>query len=184
MCEDMIVRYAAPTLAGMKAGSLFSCPFTDECAMRDCVRAWNREISEKGVKAVPVSKTRNGRTLIYVYRSSKLQRDLSDRKADSLLKGLGYDTGNVNGCVMKLLHRIRGRGDFPHETGLFLGYPPEDVDCFMKTGGRGCKCVGCWKVYGDAEAAESLFRTFRKCTMNLLKRYNNGQSIGSFTIAV
>ena len=27
MCEELMVRHASPTLAGLKTGSLFSCPF-------------------------------------------------------------------------------------------------------------------------------------------------------------
>ncbi|MBR5180388.1 MAG: DUF3793 family protein [Lachnospiraceae bacterium] len=37
--------------------------------------------------------------------------------------------------------------------GLFLGYPPFDVKCFMNDSRENVKQVGCWKVYGDEEEA-------------------------------
>ena len=35
MSEEMVVRQCAPTLAGIKAGSLFPCPCTDRDALLD-----------------------------------------------------------------------------------------------------------------------------------------------------
>ena len=34
MSEDIIVRHCSPTLAGMKTGNMFSCPFADEDEMK------------------------------------------------------------------------------------------------------------------------------------------------------
>ena len=35
-----------------------------------------------------------------------------------------------------------------------LGYPAEDVQGFIENETKECKCVGCWKVYGDEEKAK------------------------------
>ena len=53
------------------------------------------------------------------------------------------------------MQRLGQAAEFPHEIGLFLGYPPEDVQGFLEN--RLCKCVGCWKVYGDEQAAQNGF---------------------------
>ena len=44
MSEEMVVRQCAPTLAGIKAGSLFPCPCTDRDALLDEVRQLNRRL--------------------------------------------------------------------------------------------------------------------------------------------
>ena len=44
-------------------------------------------------------------------------------------------------------------GEFPHEVGLFLSYPPEDVKGFIDHRANDFKCAGLWKVYGDEEKA-------------------------------
>lgn len=49
-------------------------------------------------------------------------------------------------------HLMEARG--LNEVGLFLGYPPEDVRCFMNDSRRGVKCTGCWKAYGDEETEQ------------------------------
>ena len=71
MSEDIIVRYCAPTLAGIKTGNMFSCPFVDEDEMRDSVRRWNRVLVKKGVRVLPL-KFKDNRALVYVYRVSRL----------------------------------------------------------------------------------------------------------------
>lgn len=49
-------------------------------------------------------------------------------------------------CVSQLVRRLRRQEDFPHEVGLFLSYPPEDVAGFIANNARRCKCAGLWKV--------------------------------------
>jgi len=53
--------------------------------------------------------------------------------------------------------------EFPHEIGLFLGYPVEDVRGFIEQRGKDCKLSGYWKVYGDEQAARRLFHQFDRC---------------------
>ena len=77
---------------------------------------------------------------------------------------------------MKLIERLRGN-EFPHEIGLFLSYPPEDVKGFMADP-CACKCSGCWKVYGGREAAEKQFARYRKCTGVYCEQWREGLSSG------
>ncbi|MBP0060806.1 MAG: DUF3793 family protein [Eubacterium sp.] len=41
-----------------------------------------------------------------------------------------------------------------------LGYPAEDVQGFIENETKECKCVGCWKVYGDVEQAQKKFEQY------------------------
>ena len=60
--------------------------------------------------------------------------------------------------------RLRRESDFPHEVGLFLGYPPRDVEGFIREKARRAKCTGAWKVYGDEEVARKTFALYKRCT--------------------
>ena len=44
------------------------------------------------------------------------------------------------------------------------------------------KCVGAWKVYGDAEAAQKRFTQFEKCTAAYCRLYRSGSSIERLTV--
>ena len=83
-----------------------------------------------------------------------------------------------------LKKRLSESGEFPHEIGLFLGYPPEDVEGFIENRGKNCKCVGCWKVYGDPEQAVRQFARFKKCREVYLRLYRDGKkSLDQLTVA-
>ena len=178
MPEELIIQQASPTLAGLKTGSLFTCPFQSEQQLRAEVEALNRRLTPKGVK-MRIMRLRR-RALLYLYRPEHLQRDFAGDDAAEILSACGYSTGDVESCVLRLRERIRDGGAFPHEVGLFLGYPPEDVRGFIE--GGTCKCVGCWKVYGDEDSARRRFAQFRKCTSVYTSLYARGRSIERLTV--
>ena len=99
-----------------------------------------------------------------------------------LLRRRGYPTEDATRCVVRLMHRVCEGPEFPHEIGLFLGYPTEDVRGFIERD-TPCKCVGCWKVYGDAAAAEERFRQYRRCTAAYCRALDLGQSVERLTVA-
>lgn len=180
MNEEMIVRYCAPTLASLKTGNMFSCRFESIDGMREAVRGINRRLSGKGLRAIPL-RYDGEKALIYIYRPCMLRRDLCDEAACSLLREQGYACNNPNRCLIRLREKMRVSGDFPHEIGLFLGYPPEDVHGFIHCKGE-AKCTGCWKVYGDVDSACRTFERYRKCTDVYLRQWARGRDIEKLTV--
>ena len=142
----------------------------------------NKRLLSKGVRILPLRFT-DEKALIYVYRPGKLSSDLSDSKADAILQQQGYCTGSCEKCIVQLVRKLRREEEFPHEIGLFLGYPPEDVCGFMENKACNCKCVGCWKVYGDEEAAKKKFAQYKKCTQVYSDQWANGTDIERLTVA-
>lgn len=163
MSDQFIVERCSPTLAGLKTGSLFPVEYSDRAEINREIRDLNRTLALKGLRAIPVRYT-DRFVLIYLYRPDYLKRDLEQKEAEEILRELGYSCGSTNRCVAELERQMKKRETFPHEIGLFLGYPPEDVRGFMRDSRRGCKCIGYWKVYGDVERAEKTFQKYRKCT--------------------
>lgn len=181
MLEAMLIRYCSPTLAGLKTGALFSCPFADGAQMRACVRGWNARLRKKGLCVLPL-RCHKERTLIYIYRSSALLRDLVSTQATQLLAELGYPCPCPERCIARLMDKLKQSPDFPHEIGLFLGYPVEDVRGFIRDPAA-CKYAGCWKVYGDAHAARALFARYRECTRLYGEQLALGASLEQLTAA-
>ena len=131
MSEYQIIRFCAPTLAGLKTASLFCCDAPDEAELLGQLRHWNTSLAPKGLRMLPL-RIWNGRALIYLYRPKALARDLACEDAACLLNGSGYDGTEPSGCLRCLMGRLQCQKDgFPHEIGLFLGYPPEDVRGFI-----------------------------------------------------
>lgn len=181
MSEELLIRHCAPTLAGMKTGSLFSYRPQQNEDLNAELRRLNRLLGRKGLRVMPLGVQR-GRVLIYVYRPDRLRRDLNDSEAGAMLCNLGYSVCSTGKCVAALMQRLRENGSFPHEIGLFLGYPPEDVAGFIAHRDCGCKCVGCWKVYGDAAAAEETFSRYKQCTSSYLRAFHSGRSLSQLAV--
>lgn len=181
MSEQQFIRCAAPTMAGIKTGSLFPFRYDSrEEAIRE-MRSYNRRLSPRGLRLLPLRMT-DGCAMLYLYRPGRLGADLQDRDAAVLLREAGYPACDETGCIRELRRRLAEQTGFPHEIGLFLSYPPEDVRGFMEHRDRGCKCVGCWKVYGDEKAARRKFAQFKHCTDCYLRRNARGCSLERLTV--
>lgn len=182
MSEEIFVRHCAPTLAGIKTGSLFSCEFADSIDMSENIKQLNRRLNNKGLRILPL-KFERGRALIYAYRPLKLFYDFQCCGVRELLGTLGYDENIPEKCIVRLKQKLNDGGEFPHEIGLFLGYPLEDVCGFIQNKAKGYKCIGEWKVYGDEETAKKLFAKYRKCTEIYCRHLANGKSVERLTTA-
>ena len=116
MSEELVIRQAAPTLAGIKTGSLFPCPCEDKAALLAEIRAFNRRYQARGLCLLPLRFTK-GKALLYLYRPAALQRDLDSDAAAKLLAGAGYPCGSCGGCVAALVRRMRSSAEFPLPAG-------------------------------------------------------------------
>ncbi len=182
MSEEIIISQCSPTLAGLKTGNMFTYPYGTAEEMRAAVRRWNRVFSEKGLRVLPLKY--NGRSaLIYLYRPSMLSRDLQNKTAYNILAKCGYGFRSPETCIAQLIKRMSDCGEFPHEVGLFLGYPPEDVEGFIENKARSCKFTGYWKVYGDEKKAKRIFAKYSKCTRVYTEQYAGGKTIERLTVA-
>lgn len=94
-----------------------------------------------------ILRRRQGKALLYVFRKSRLQNDLLAPGVARFLSGYGYDTTKADDALERLKKRLSDSAMFPHEIGVFLGYPLGDVIGFIQNAGHNCKCTGCWKVY-------------------------------------
>ena len=163
MSDRTLVDHASPTLAGLKTGSLFPVSYPDERAMKEDVRRYNRRIRHTGLCLLPV-RYRDGRALLYLYRGRSLDRDLNRQKIRRILAAAGYTGTNTPECICELIGRMNQSAGFPHEVGVFLGYPPEDVEGFIRNHAKNFKFIGTWKVYENEDEARNSFERYRKCT--------------------
>ena len=183
MSDEMIIRHCSSTLAGLKTGNVFNCPYSDRKELLSAVRSLNRRLVPKGVRVIPLRMSAD-RVLLYIYRPNKLENDLAEEDAAKILREYGYSVDDSDKCVVRLSKRLHESEEFPHEIGLFLGYPPEDVRGFIENRACGYKCIGCWKVYGDEQNAKKQFEKYQKCTNVYCTQWAKGRSIERLTVAV
>jgi hypothetical protein len=180
--EQFLISHCAPTLANLKTASLFQYDFSSEDELEQRLDAVNRQLNCKGV-FLEALRVQDSRALIFVYRKSKLQEDLQKNAVAEFLSSYGYRGNSVVHCIENLKHRFALRKEFPHEIGIFLGYPLRDVTGFIENAGRNSKCTGCWKVYGNACEAIKLFEKYKKCKNIYQKLFSCGRSVMQLTVA-
>ena len=120
-----LATICAPTLAGLKPASLFRYqPASGQDGTAMAV-AWHALLAPRGVtvrvlKACPVT----GAVLVYVYRPTQVAAILQRGDVQDFLQSEGYTPGDAESMLAQLSQRLCCEEDFPHEIGVFLGYPP------------------------------------------------------------
>lgn len=183
MSDELVVRYCAPTLAGLKTANMFTCNVQSDLELMQDVDRLNQQLCYKGIRVLVLSVAKE-RALIYIYRPDRLADDLNDEIAKGILKMNGYSSLDPDVCILQLIDKLKTNPDFPHEIGLFLGYPPFDVKGFIENKSKKQKCTGYWKVYGDKKSAENTFRKYKKCTKVYYSQWLNGKSIEQLSVAI
>ena len=126
--EAVLVEQCATTLAGVKPASLFRYQGADKRQPREAAARWAKELAPYGI-TIRVLKycPQTGACLIYLYRAGWLRSILSEPSTRAFLAGQGY--GADQSCqelLRQLSRRLCLEREFPHEIGVFLGYPLEE----------------------------------------------------------
>ena len=149
--EDVLVEQCAPTLAGIKPASLFRFQADSLETIRLHTAEWDQRLRSFGIR-VHLLKECPGTLagMIYLYREKWLTQLVAEKELEQ---------------------------EYPHEIGIFLGYPLQDVVGFIENKARNYTCCGYWKCYGDPAAAQKCFERYRICTRIYKKRYASGTPI-------
>ena len=180
--EQYLIDNCSPTLASLKTANLFNYRYSNIDELETAVKRWNDELSGKGI-TVTVLRRRENTALIYVYRAERLSEDFSRPGVARFMKRHGYENTDIGDCTDILREKLTNSEDFPHEIGLFLGYPLGDVIGFIDNAGKNSRCTGCWKVYCNECEAIRTFARFDKCRAVYQKMWANGRSIVQLTVA-
>ncbi len=171
-----LAYHAAPTLLGIKCANLVSLN-EKEYDIAPSAEDFNRRTAVKGLHCRTLCSC-SGSALLLIYNETLLARRFADEEVRAMLTGFGYPAdASLEECISILSERIRRKGDFPHEIGIFLDYPLEDVRGFIEHKGSNCKFCGCWKVYGCEESARRKFACYEKCRAYLCRRLHEGADL-------
>ncbi len=180
--ESFLIWRCAPVIAGMKSANLVSVSKVSFPSAEEQVLRISQEDSPLKFAIICGCAQR---VLVFVYREDLLERALCSPAASLWLEQYGYTKNmSVAQKVERLTRRLekenncasceQGRAAFPHEVGVFLGYPLEDVKGFVLHGGQGAKISGYWKVYGDEERARKVFSLYERCFAKSLEIAEQG----------
>ena len=173
--EKLLAFHTAPTLLGIKCGSLISVK-PSKYAVNEYKGIFERKLKSQGLKMKVLCQC-SERVLVYVYNEKKLTEKLSEHKTAEFLNSYGYSANmSLNGKLNILSERI-SCGNFPHEIGVFLDYPLDDICGFIRNNGKNFLLCGYWKVYCNPQSAEKTFKCYHQCRNFLCCKLSQGLNL-------
>lgn len=181
MDEALIIRHCAPTLAGLKVASLYNSTFEQFDAFLDELESFNDRFALKDIRLRFLRLT-GTHALVYLYRPQVLAQILAEPEIRQFLGEYGYTRFDAEGALSELSQKFCVCASFPHEIGIFLGYPLDDVKDFIKNSGKNCRLCGCWKVYHHEDAAKKAFDCFDRCSHVYQQRFDEGFALDKLAV--
>lgn len=171
--ELLLATQCAPFLCKLAIANVLTID-TDDVAMFIIM------LKSMKVKAKILYRKENW-VVLYLYRAEMLQKYLDKTEIRLFLMEQGYYENDLTGLINHFALRINtyyeGDSDYPHEMGIFLGYPLEDVKGFIENDGKGFLHMGYWKVYHNPEESIERFRMFDQKREWMVREVISGKSI-------
>ena len=168
--ESQLALQCAPVLAGLKISNLLNIHKSKVCILKQLLKETNLSYY--------VLLENAKRVAILIYQRKALHQYLMLPEVSAFLKRVGYSENDLQKMFALLSFRYKQcmcrQGEFPHEMGLFLGYPLEDVQGFITNQGSNSLCSGYWKVYENKEAKMDLFRQYEQAKEWMVLFVSNG----------
>ncbi|MCM1495603.1 MAG: DUF3793 family protein [Bacteroides sp.] len=171
--EMLLALHCAPIISGIKISNLVV--LTREQSMVLC-----RNIRSSGL-AVWFLNYGEASNPVLIFRRNEMQQFLLQSDIEGALRQFGYSDVRLIPVLLQLSAHMReykdGEREFPHELGILLGYPLEDVLGFMENDGENYTYCGYWKVYGDIEEAKRVFHTYNEVRNLAVTQVLNGSGV-------
>ncbi|MDR2747710.1 MAG: DUF3793 family protein [Treponema sp.] len=158
--ERAIIRHCSPILMGCKPAALFPL---DSANVYPLLR-----VIPLNIRCL-VLREQKGRALLFLFDAAMLESAIFHNPVREFLTGMGYPSRSSLPLFLAHLQKQFVHAPCPHEVGLFLGYPLDDVQGFIENRGSRYKLCGTWKVYGDVEKARDHFRRYELCRERMRK---------------
>jgi hypothetical protein len=163
----------APVISGIKISNLLTIPAK---SLREL-----SAVLKKTELSFRILYPGRERLVILIYRETELKEYLEREEVMAFIYKCGYETSDISKIfpvfVKRYMRYMELKQDFPHELGLFLGYPIEDVEGFIKENGKNYLYSGYWKVYKDAELKIRLFKNYEKVQTEIVRLLYEGLDI-------
>lgn len=177
--ETQMALRCAPLILGLKTSNLLSV--SDEQAIRVPQLLQHSQMKSYLLFQGKQNVQKDAKAVFLLYRLKPLCNHLADRSVQELLLQFGYCDFSMDGLLTRFASRYAAcmcnKAQFPHEMGIFLGYPTEDVCGFIENKGKKFLCAGYWKVYANAAQKRRLFQYFDRASELLVKLLAQGVRI-------
>lgn len=100
--------------------------------------------------------------ILLIYSEKNLEKFINNKETKEFLLKLEYNLQDNLGSILDKLVQRYNRFHCPHELGVFLGIPLEDVIDFMECTTKKCLLCGYWKVFNNSDDALEIFNNYNR----------------------
>lgn len=174
-----IALETAEVLAGAKPSALISIPDRQRYCGLNLYRIWHEHgtgVMERTCLSVREMGKGQGFIQLLFYMAEHFTHFLERRDVKVLLNRAGYRAPySADHALDQLAERFKSTS-FPHEVGIFLGYPSKDVAAFLGWIKLPLACQGPWKMFGNPRSSLGLAEIFSSCRRSMAERLASAQS--------
>ncbi len=167
----------AEVLWGSKPGNLISIVNRQRPCGRNLYALWDSYgiglMEEFGLKFRELADNA-GHRLLLIYHEESMDALLAQKKVAAVLARAGYRAPSDRKLTLDALQEKMTAGGFPHEIGVFLGYPLKDVVGFMGWVQLPFSCQGPWKIFGRPDESLQLAELHRVCRCRMAELLSCG----------
>lgn len=165
----------APVITGIKVSNLFIIDKNKVEELYDIIAG--TDISAYYLYEVDIKAN------ILLYRKNELQQYLLKRENEDFIRSMGYQSTYLDEFLPEFAVRFSfyqlTQCEFPHEMGILLGYPVEDVEGFIINDGKNELYTGYWKVYANLPEKLVLFNYYEAAREHFICLVAKGMDMNS-----
>lgn len=171
--ETQLAIQCAPLITGIKISNLLIVSSADAENVPYVLR-------KTGLAFVRLSQMKN-KVMFLLFRRKELGAYLQEMDVQQILQEYGYEDLSFRGIIRIFAGHyqayVEKEAGFPHEMGLLLGYPVEDVRGFIVHKGQNFLYSGYWKVYADVAKKQEMFRQYEEAQRDVIGLLAGGAGI-------
>ena len=115
--------------------------------------------------------------ILMIYNRKLLEEVINKKENRSFLKYFGYYSINLE-SNLKILKNRYDKYNCPHEIGIFLGIPVEEVRAFIESSGNNYIESRYWKVFVDRKKSTDIFKRY-----DFIRKYTISSIINGFSLS-
>ena len=181
--ENFLVYNSSLVIAGIKPAATITIKKNNKKLYSNWNEFGSLFIENINLKFIELRESINS-IIIMIYDEIILEKELNNDSYIEFLRNIGYpSSADVNYYINTLKSRYE-KYHCPHELGLFLGIPFQDVKDFMECTTKRCLLCGYWKVYNDSNKAKEIFNKYDKVKEYTIKNMLQGNSSRSLALRI
>lgn len=115
--------------------------------------------------------------ILMIYNRKLLETVINEKENKNFLKYFGYYSINLE-SNLKILKNRYDKYNCPHEIGIFLGIPVEEVRAFIESSGNNYIESRYWKVFVDRKKSTDIFKRY-----DFIRKYTISSIINGFSLS-